>query len=175
MDDRDDTTRATANLVRLFVDLVEGDEPRGLDLLRGLRSALAHIYAAVLRLPEADPTDSMAPWVCVPDADFEDLGRSALRGRIPPELYWSALLPMTWETVGDSGVIRLTNLLAEVYSHLKLTVLRFDRGARDDQLVDEWIAGLIIWGRPILQTLVILQEVVTDLESYERAWRRDTP
>lgn len=160
---------ATAALVRAFVDLVEGEEPRGLDLLKRFRLVLADTYAAMLRLPPCGVAPARTVPLSSEDPDaLEAKATDALKGRLPPELYWSALLPLTWASVGAVGVERLSAMLAESYSRLKGSVVEFDLGATPAEMFDSWETALIFFARPLLQALAVLHEVVTDLEMYER-------
>jgi len=154
----DATLRA---LVERCLALIQNEEPQHLDLLTQLREALTDLYAALIKLPclgiyaaqnsPFPPTDSQRR---------EDSGiRKQLIQRLPPDLYWSDLRPLTWETVGDRGV----QLVADELLDLRRDLMLDQRPKPPSLLRDE----VPVLGGPILGVLTILQELVSDLEKYQ--------
>ena len=148
--------------VQRCLDLIEGEEPEGLDLLRQLRLAFTDLYAALIKLPGMGIYPAMT-WLPRTDSQRRDetVTRNQLIQRLPVELYWSALGPLTWETVGDAGV----QVVADGLLHLHGELRPNERPIRPSILQDE----VPTLGGPILALLTILQELVSDLEAYERA------
>jgi hypothetical protein len=72
----------------------------GLAFLRDLRGTLADMYAVMVKLPAEGISPSSGRWQPEP---AEDPAFVRLLERLPADLYWSALRPLTWETVGDRG------------------------------------------------------------------------
>jgi hypothetical protein len=81
--------------------------------------------------------------------------------RLPTELYWSALRPLTWKTVADTGVQLVADALLQIRQELVLN----GRPIPPSMLRDE----VPTLGGPILAVLTILQELVSDLEAYQSA------
>jgi hypothetical protein len=149
-----------AALVERCLELIRGDEPRGLDLIRELRKALADLYADLIRLPALGIYPAMT-WLPGPDFPEREEMRSLLIQRLPAGLYWSALRPLTWETVGDTGGGLVADALLGLRQELMLNSL-----PKAPSLLRDEVPSL---GGPILAVLTILQELASDLEAYERA------
>src|SRR5437667_2390112 len=60
----------------------------------------------------------MRQYETLPEDGWQQIFNDLLR-RLPRELYWSALLPLTYETVGDQGVRLLSEDLADIYCSLE--------------------------------------------------------
>jgi hypothetical protein len=146
---------ALAALVVRCRELIESKEPQGLALMRALREALTDLYAALIRLPGLGihPAMTWLPATDFPSREETDI-RNQLIQRLPIGLYWSALRPLKWETVADTGV----KLVADALLSLRREVML--GGLRDE------VPAL---GGPILALLTILQELVSDLEAYDKA------
>lgn len=149
-----------AALVGRCVDLIQGEEPQGLHLLRQLREVFTDLYAALIKLPGLGIYPARTSRVRPTDShEREESGiRNQLIQRLPSELYWSALRPLTWETVADTGV----QVIADALLDLRRQMLLDARPIPPSLLRDE-VPEL---GGPILAVLTILQEVVSDLEAY---------
>ncbi len=165
--DRPEAPLGIVELARRYVALTQGVEPRGLELLRQLREVLADLYAALVKLPglgiEPAPTTGILA-VTPDDAPVQ----SGLAARIPPGLYWSSLLPLTWETVGDRGVQQLAENLTDIRHRLRTSLESRDGGHHQHSLLALQLEVPDLC-RSILEALTILHEVVTDLEAYEKA------
>jgi len=142
------------DLVRRFVAVIDGDLA-GLELLRELRVALADMYAAGPRLPEL-------PSMCPPEGHVEPVTESkqaalvaSVESRLPREMYWSGLLPLTYLTVGDAGVKQFADDLREIYFWLAPGF------GRNHATVGDWQS---YWGMPTVRCLAVLHEVIGDLE-----------
>ena len=102
--------------------------------------------------------------------DTEDAGEAVfdeLARRLPPQLYWSDLLPLTWETVGDAGVRQLATLVSEAYGHAKFASLLWSATDDDATRRYDWDSTFGIFIAPrALRALAITHEVVRDLEMY---------
>jgi hypothetical protein len=162
-----------ASTLRRYVSLIETTDSRGLSLLRDLRETLADMYAVMVRLPGPGTSASMgARWG--PDPD-EDPAFGGLVARLPDDLYWSALRPLTWETVGDRGARELAGLLIDVVRPSRKLWARAvaDRQKSMNVLPLAAADEFEDLGRPILEALTILQEVVTDLDAYKKADEAD--
>ena len=107
-----------AGLARNWVEIIEGDV-QGLELLIALRHAMTLLYAAGLQLPEKPeqkPADRRVR--LTPGAKQAEVVAS-LEARLPPEMYWSALLPLTYLTVGKVGVTQFADELREIYTNVE--------------------------------------------------------
>jgi hypothetical protein len=148
--------------MRLYVSLIEAEEPRGLALLREFRTVLARLYATLVEFPAQGPSMTTHTRGSAPDVAHVE---SELIGRLPTGLYWSALRPLTWDTVGDRGVRDLAEALVDVWSWVKPMVdvseAAFLNGLEFD------MSDIC---RPLLVGLTILQELVIDLDAYRREW-----
>ena len=77
---------------------------------------------------------------------------------------WSALLPLTYETVEDQGVRQLSEDLADIYSWLE-NGLRLQRiGGTSQDLLQWWGSWETDWGYAALRTLSVIHEVIVDLD-----------
>jgi hypothetical protein len=128
------TGETVDTVVRRFISTVEDRSISGLDLLRQLRVDLADLCAVGVH---CEFGGAVAPGG-YPRLDFDteafaETEFQTLATRIPPEIYrWSALLPLTWESVGDVGVRRLAGDLSEAVAHARYASLIWD--ASDDAL-----------------------------------------
>ena len=130
--------------------------------MRKLRSSLADLYAFIANLPALGVFPSSTSSATKPPSEREvrRIG-DQLIVRLPANLYWSALLPLTWETVGSKGVQELADALLEVR-----------RGLVENTTAFLLELELPIIGRQVLNILAILHEVVSDLEAYDIAWNK---
>jgi hypothetical protein len=150
-------------LVERCLALIQNDEPQNLDLLTQLREALTDLYAALIKLPSLGIYAAQnSPFPPTDPQRHEDSGiRKQLIQRLPPDLYWSDLRPLTWETVGDRGV----QLVADQLLDLRRDLMLRQRPKPPSLLRDE----APVLGGPILRVITILQELVSDLEKYQSA------
>jgi hypothetical protein len=149
-----------AALVGRCLDLIQGGEPQDLHLLRQLREALTDLYAALIKLPGLGIYPAMTSRV--PPTDSQKRRESGIRNqliqRLPSGLYWSALRPLTWETVADTGVQGIADALLDLRRQMLLDARPIPPSLLRDEVPE--------LGGPILAVLTILQEVVSDLEAY---------
>lgn len=156
--------------IERYVAAVEDTSLAGIPLLRRLRVDLADLICVGLHYGYDGQTRGEYPRITF---DTEDAANSVfdnLTKRLPPEIYWSDLLPLTWETVGDSGVRRLSGLISEADGHAKFAMLLWE--ATDDDPVRryDWSNTFSIFIAPrAIRALAILHEVVEDLEMYARS------
>ncbi len=151
-----------AGLARRWVEIIDGDM-LGLGLLIALRQAMTLLYGAGLQLPERPrqkPTDRRVR--LTPEARQAEVVAS-LEARLPPEMYWSALLPLTYLTVGNAGVTQFADELREIYTELAPGLELFDDSGITTELVDWWSDGDYSWGPPTIRCIQILREVIVDL------------
>ena len=165
--DRTEAEADIAHLIRSYVALIEEPEPRGLELLRGLRGALARLYPSLIGLPSRGPAMTSRTRGSASDDLRVELG---LIARLPPDLYWSALRPLTWDTVGDRGARDLAQTLVDVWSWLKPHLVNFENGGPGTAFLYMLGVDMPETCRPLLEALTILQEAVTDLDAYGREW-----
>jgi hypothetical protein len=161
-----------ASLARRWVEIIEGDL-KGLELLIALRQAMTLLYAAGLQLPEGpekEPTNRRVR--LTPEAKQAEVVAS-LDARLPPEMYWSALLPLTYLTVGNTGVTQFADDQREIYTLLEPGLELFDDSGITVELVDWWSDGDYSWGPPTIRCVHILHEVITDLRMNLYGTRRD--
>ena len=159
----DQTALDVAQLMGQYVSLIGAEEPRGLALLHELRTVLARLYAALVELPARGGSVTHRVRGSEPDEVRVEL---ELIARLPTGLYWSALRPLTWETVGDRGASHLAEVLVDVWSWVKPGL-----GRPGLAFSYELESDMSLICRPLLEALTILQEVVTDLEAYRRTWK----
>jgi Domain of unknown function (DUF5063) len=155
---------AFAPVAGRYVEIVQNKELVGLPLLKELRQVLADLYAMGPRLPDHAPFhDQMRHFETLPEGGWQQIFNDLLR-RLPRELYWSALLPLTYETVEDRGVRQLSEDLADIYSLLE-NGLRLQRtGGTSEELLRWWGSWETGWGSTAVRTLRVLHEVVIDLD-----------
>lgn len=151
-------------LARRYVRIVSNQHLDGLGLLRELREVLADLYAIGPRLPDHAPyDDQLRPFETLPEDRwgqvFNDLAR-----RLPTELYWSALLPLTYETVGDRGVRDLSEDLSDMYMTLENGFQLQRAGGTPGELLRWWGSWETNWGGTAVRTLGVLHEVIVDLD-----------
>jgi hypothetical protein len=160
-DDRQ-TDAVLAALVGRCLDLIQGAEPQGLHLLRQLREAFTDLYAALIKLPGLGIYPALTIRVPPTDSQEDEEGgiRNQLIQRLPSELYWSALRPLTWETVADAGVKAIADALLDLRRQMLLDARPIPPSLLRDESPE--------LGGPILAVLTILQEVVSDLEAYAK-------
>ena len=165
MGDADDLAVATfVPLASRYVEIVQNQDLAGLPLLKELRQILADLYAMGPRLPDHAPFhDQMRQFETLPEDGWQQIFGDLLR-RLPSELYWSALLPLTYETVGDRGVRQLSEDLADIYGELE-NGLRLKRaGGTSQELLRWWSSWETDWGATAIRTLRVLHEVISDLD-----------
>jgi hypothetical protein len=151
-----------AGLARRWVEIIDG-AMKGLELLIALRQAMTLLYAAGLQLPEAparEPTNRRIR--LTPEARQAEVV-AALEARLPHEMYWSALLPLTYLTVGNTGVTQFADDLREIYTLLEPGLELFDDSGITTEVVDSWSNGDYSWGPPTIRCVHILHEVINDL------------
>lgn len=153
--------------VERFVSAVEDVSLAGVPLLRRLRVDLADLIYLGLHYDYAGQARGEYPRIIF---DTEDAGEAVfdeLARRLPPQLYWSDLLPLTWETVGDAGVRQLATLVSEAYGHAKFASLLWSATDDDATRRYDWDSTFGIFIAPrALRALVITHEVVRDLEMH---------
>jgi hypothetical protein len=162
-----------ASILRRYVSLIDEDDSVGLVFLRDLRETLADMYAVMVKLPaEGISPSSGMRWQ--PDP-AEDPAFARLLERLPAALYWSALRPLTWETVGDQGVRDLAGPLIDVVRTSRDLWETAKADLEKSMSVLPHVAAFEFEdvGRPILEALTILQEVVTDLDAYKKSDEAD--
>jgi hypothetical protein len=151
-----------AGLARRWVEIIDGDI-QGLELLVALRRAMTLLYAGGLQLPERPeqkPTDRRVR--LTPEAKQAEVVAS-LEARLPPEMYWSTLLPLTYLTVGNAGVMQFADELREIYANVEPGLELFDDSGITTELVDWWSDSDYSWGPPTIRCIHILHEVIVDL------------
>jgi hypothetical protein len=105
----------------------------------------------------------MRQFETLPEGGWRQIFNDLLR-RLPRELYWSALLPLTYETVEDRGVRQLSEDLADIHSWLE-NGLRLQRtGGTSQELLRWWGSWETDWGNTAVRTLTVLHEVIVDLD-----------
>lgn len=150
------------SLVRQWIGIIRGDMS-GLELLLALRRAMTLLYAAGLQLPEAPEGKATERQLrLTPEPERAEVVAS-LEARLPHEMYWSALLPLTYLTVGNAGVVQFADNLGDIYADLEPGLKLFDDSGITDELVDWWSDSDYSWGPPTIRCLPILHEVITDL------------
>ena len=154
------------NAVDKYLALIDAQESEGLSLLQGLRIALAEVYVALIRLPGAGiyAADDVGG---IPEQSLTDSDRAArvrLAKRLPLYLYWSALRPLTWDTVDGAGSALLITHLVELRHELRAYQ---EIGVQPSQVARLLQREQPTVGRAVLEPLTILQELVSDLEAYE--------
>jgi hypothetical protein len=155
---------AFAPLATRYVEMVQNQDLVGLPLLKELRQVLADLYAMGPRLPDHAPFhDLMRQFVTLPEDKWQEIF-SDLMSRLPRELYWSALLPLTYETVGDRGVRELSVDLADIYSWLENGFRLQRTGGTSQELLRWWSSWETTWGSTAVRTLRVLHEVIVDLD-----------
>jgi hypothetical protein len=158
-----DSVLEFASAVREFVDVIEGDVA-GLQLLRDLRRGLADLYAAALRLPEPPRGKRAGQNIELVTESKGAAIMTSLEMRLPKKMYWSALLPLTYETVGDFGVNELADEVREIYGWLVPGLALMERNGPRAEVEDWWANWEVSWGWPGVRCMAILHEVITDLE-----------
>jgi uncharacterized protein DUF5063 len=156
--------RAFVPVASRYVEIVQNQDLAGLPLLKELRQVLADLYAMGTRLPDHAPfRDSMPEFETLPEDDWQQIFNDLLR-RLPRELYWSALLPLTYETVEDRGVRQLSEDLADMYSWLENGFRLQRAGGTSQELLRMWGSWETSWGSTAVRTLRVLHEVIVDLD-----------
>lgn len=147
--------------VRIFTDVVEG-RTADLSLCRELRSVLTDLYAAAVHAPELAPTKGQN--IPLVEHAARDEIEASLRQRLPREMYWTALLPATYETVGDLGVNTMADFLQEIYGWLVPGLSLFEREGPAPEVAAWWFSGWEVhWGSAAVRCIAILHEVIDDL------------
>jgi Domain of unknown function (DUF5063) len=163
----DADTAAVAAFVPLagrYIEIVQNQELVGLPLLKELRQVLADLYAMGPRLPDHAPFhDQMRHFETLPEDAWQRIFKDLVR-RLPGELYWSALLPLTYETVKDQGVRQLSEDLADIYRWFEDGFRLRRGGGTSQELLRWWGDWETSWGGTAIRTLRILHEVIVDLE-----------
>jgi hypothetical protein len=161
-----------ASILRRYVSLIDEDDSVGLAFLRDLRGTLADMYAVMVKLPAEGISPSSGRWQPEP---AEDPAFVRLLERLPADLYWSALRPLTWETVGDRGARDLAGPLIDVVRTSRDLWVTAQADLEKSMNVLPLAAAFQFeeLGRPILEALTILQEVVTDLDAYKKSDEAD--
>jgi len=164
-EDQDATAVATfAPLARRYVEIVSNQNLEGLPLLRQLREVLADLYAMGPRLPDHAPfDDSLRTFETLPTDRWQQVFND-LASRLPKELYWSALLPLTYVTVGDRGVRELSEDLSDIYMSLENGFRLQRAGGTPQELLRWWGSWETGWGSSAIRTLRVLHEVIVDLD-----------
>jgi len=165
MGDADATAVAAfAPLASRYIAIVQNPELIGLPLLKELRQTIADLYAMAPRLPDHAPFhDPMRQFETLPEDGWQQIFNDLLR-RLPSELYWSALLPLTYKNVEDQGVRQLSEDLADIYSWLE-NGFRLQRvGGTSQDLLEWWGSWETDWGYAAVRTLSVLHEVIVDLD-----------
>ena len=81
-------------------------------------------------------------------------------------MYWSALLPLTYKTVGNAGVKQLAEDLVEVCGWLAPGLRLLETASATSQLEDCWFGTWdVSWGITSIRCISILHEVINDLEN----------
>ncbi len=158
------STEAFGALVRSYVGVLDGDV-RGLGLLRDLRTALTDLYAAAIHVSPAPPRSGDGSIHLLEDSRRVEI-EASLQRRLPPEMYWSALLPLTYKTVGNAGVKQLAEDLVEVCGWLAPGLRLLETASPTSQLEDWWFGTWdVSWGITSIRCISILHEVINDLEN----------
>jgi len=133
-------------------------------MLRRLREVLADLYAMGPRLPDYAPFAApVREFVSLADDRWLEIFNDLVR-RLPRPLYWSALLPLTYETVGDRGARQLAEDLADIYRNLENGFRLQRAGGTAQELLQWWGSWETDWGRTVVRTIGILHEVIVDLD-----------
>jgi Domain of unknown function (DUF5063) len=158
-----DAIRAFAPLVRLYADVIDG-ATSDLALCKEIRAALTYLYAAAVHAPDPGPaTPGRGTIELVPESKRFDV-EAALESRLPQGMYWSALLPLDYLTVGDLGVKTIAEQLQDIYSGLVPGLALFKTAGATPELKDWWFGSWeVSWGPPAVRCMGILHEVITDL------------
>jgi hypothetical protein len=150
-----------ARLVARYVDVIDGTVA-DLSLCRELRSALADLYAAAIHAEE--PTHVPPHSIDLVTQERRNSIELSLSTRLPSDLYWTALLPETYLTVGDLGIKTIAEDLQEVYSSLQPGLTLFASARARTELKDWWFgAWEVSWGSSAARCIDILHEVINDL------------
>ncbi len=138
MGDADATAVAAfVPLASRYIAIVQNQELIGLPLLKELRQAIADLYAMAPRLPDHAPFhDPMRKFETLPEDGWHQIFNDLVR-RLSRELYWSALLPLAYETVKDQGVRQLSEDLADIYRWFE-DGFRLRRGGGTSQELLQW-------------------------------------
>ena len=82
-------------------------------------------------------------------------------------MYWSELLPLTYETVGDIGTLHVAEDLSDIYIEFMNGFQMESAGGESADLLNWWIGDWQYgWGITAVRLLAILHEVITDLEAH---------
>ena len=167
------TGEAVGTAVRMFIATVDDRSLDGLELLRRLRVDLADLCALGTHYEfSGDIAPGGYPRLGFDTDGFAATAFDALVQRIPPEIYWSDLLPLTWETVGDVGVRMLAAQLSEAVAHAKYASLIWEASDDDELRRYAWDTEFGIFIAPrALSAWRWIHEVVRDLELYARSER----
>lgn len=161
--DPSDAVRTFAPLVRQYADVIDG-ATSDLSLCKEIRSALTDLYAAAIHAPDPSPVTAGRGTIELVPASKRSEIEAALVSRLPREMYWSALLPRDYLTVGDLGVNTMAEYLQDIYSWLVPGLVLFDIAGATPELKDWWFGSWEVnWGRSAVRCMDILHEVITDL------------
>ena len=159
----DDVTQG----VERFVSDVEDLPLAGVPLLLRLRVALADLIYLGLHYDSAGQARGEYPRITFDNEDAAEAVYDELVRRLPSQIYWSDLLPLTWETVDDACVRQLATLVSDAYGHAKFASLLWRATDDDATRRYDWDSTFGIFIAPrALRALAITHEVVCDLEMY---------
>ena len=151
-------------LARSYTSTVENQRLEGLPLLRELRQALADLYAFGPRLPDHAPFNaSVRHFDGVTDDTWQAVFNDLLR-RLPRPIYWSGLLPLTYENVGDRGASQLSEDLSDLYRTFDDGFRLQSAGGTGQELLQWWGSWETSWGNTAVRAIGVLHEVITDLD-----------
>ena len=165
MDDAQEAAIAefTSLVIALKADVEDGSLA-GLDLLRRLRSDLADLYAIGPRLPRDRARDRPLPHFELGTQEAWAATKDGLVQRLPSQLYWTALLPRTYLTVGETGTQQLAAEVTDVLEYLE-DGLRLEVAGTPRNQLDWWSGSWeVSWGGITIRVLTVLHEVINDLE-----------
>jgi hypothetical protein len=151
-----------------YISLLKDQDPREFELLAQCQVALADLYALLVRVPDLGMSLAMtSPVDPLPLPDEGDI-EPHVAGRLPAELYWSALRPLTWETVGDVGLKQLALSLVGIWRVLN-RIAPTSATDSPDCVLHRFALEKDDLVQLTLDALTVLHEVVTDHEAYEKA------
>jgi hypothetical protein len=139
-------------------------------MLRQCELALADLYPLVVRVPSLGRSPAMTTPEGIDQSPIPNEGdlESTVAGRLPQDLYWAALRPLTWEDVANTGTTRMAHALVSI-GRVLTPILWEAATASSNSLLYAFSLDKDDLAQLTLAALTILHEVVTDLEAYEKA------
>ena len=163
VDTADEILTAFAVVARGFRQVIEDPALERVDLLRMLRVTMADLYATALRMPGRPPRTGVPRQFSLLPSDLWVAIRDELMRRLPHEMYWTALLPLTYETVADVGTRQMAEDLSDIYIDLGNGFQLQMAGGTSADVLDWWADWDVSWGATTVRCLAVLHEVIGDL------------